>query len=129
MAKLTVIGTVAVITSATPKAHIETLLKFKPDSTKLFDDENKKTRFVLALGNKASASQYGVTLDGVSATGEATATFPMPEGLAPEKRADWAKDTFGYALLSLNELEAKMAASIEATKAEFELMNGSITVL
>lgn len=127
MAKLTLVGTAAVITSGIPKKHIETLLKFKPESTKL-KDEDKKVRFAVGFG-APSCSNFGLTFNGESATGEATATFNVPADLAPEKRTDWAKDNFGYALLSMNELEAQMRQSMELCNTEFEAMNGSITIL
>lgn len=127
MAKLTLVGTVAVITTGIPKKHIETLLKFKPDKTKLLD-EDKKPRFAVGFG-APSCSAFGITFNGESATGEATATFPMPNHIAPDERVGWAKDQFGYALLSLNELEAQMADAMAQCTTEFERMDGSITIL
>lgn len=127
MAKLNILGNAVVITSGIPKKDIETLAKFKPAATKLLDDD-KKVKFVVALGNTAQASSYGIVFNGESVTGEATATFEMPD-MKPEARAAWAKDTYGYALLSLNETEAQMALAKEACVAEFAAMDGSITVM
>ena len=127
MAKLNILGNAVVITSGIPKKDIETLAKFKPAATKLLDDD-KKVKFVVVLGANAQASSYGVVFNGESVTGEATATFEMPD-MKPEARAAWAKDTYGYALLSLNETEAQMALAKEACVAEFAAMDSSITVM
>jgi len=128
MSKLTIVGNAAVLTSALKVAVIKTLSKFKPEALKLKDDKGA-VQFIIGLGNKPAVSQYGVAFNGEAVDGSATVTMSIPDGVAPENKADWAKDTFGYAILSLNTLETQATTEMAITAGEFEAMNGSITVM
>jgi len=131
MAQLKVLGTAAVITSSVKLAQLKQLEKFKPNALKLVEETKPgaaTTKFIVKTGDMSSVNQYGIVFSNESVNGFATATIGIPSYIKPEDKADYATDTFGYAMLNLNELEAQIVEATDELAADFNAMSNSITV-
>jgi hypothetical protein len=126
MAKIKICGDAAVLTSAVTVKDIKTLSKFKPNALKLIDPETKDELYAIGMGSTASLSKFGATFTGEDARGCATATIALPIGIENEKKKEYTKDSFGYALLSLQKVEAQIVEVMATTRAEFENMDDAI---
>jgi hypothetical protein len=129
MAKITIMGDAAVVTSQIKTKDLETLKKFKPTALKLVDKDKKETYFCADEGEKASFSKHGIVFTGTDGNGNAIATLALPTGLEADKKADYVKNNYGYGLLNLNVLEAQVNEVVEDTADEFAAMAENIQVL
>lgn len=126
MARITIAGDAIVVTSAIKTEVLVKLAKFKPKALKLFDTENKKDElYAVSTGKDPSFTKFGATYSGTNADGFATATLPLPTGL--EDKATFVKDTYGYALLSLNTLEGQIENAADGMAADFDTIDSNVS--
>jgi hypothetical protein len=83
----------------------------------------------MAAGSAPSFTKFGVVFPSTNAEGLAQVTLQIPDSIEDAKKKDFVKDTYGYALLSLNKLEDQIADIMEDTAAEFAEINESIETL
>jgi len=132
MAKTRILGTSVTITSAIKVKDIKTLAKFKPAALKLTETVGsvKEEKFSIALDTgpsiTPSVTKYGIVFNSENADGYAEVTLQIPPSIAADKRKEYVADTYGYALLNLNELERQIAEVIAETEADFIAINEGI---
>ena len=128
MAKTKILGTAVTITSAVKVADFKTLAKFKPAALALTEvvDGVKEEKFSVALGTNPSVTKYGIVFDSANTDGYAEVTLQIPASITADKRKEYVADTYGYALLNLNQLEGQIAEVMAETEADFIAINDSI---
>lgn len=128
MAKTKILGTAVTITSAVKVADFKTLAKFKPAALALTEvvDGVKEEKFSVALGTSPSVTKYGIVFDSANTDGYAEVTLQIPASIAADKRKEYVADTYGYALLNLNQLEGQIAEIMAETEADFIAINDGI---
>lgn len=128
MAKTKILGTAVTITSAVKVADFKTLAKFKPAALALTEvvDGVKEEKFSVALGTSPSVTKYGIVFDSANTDGYAEVTLQIPPFIAADKRKEYVADTYGYALLNLNQLEGQIAEIMAETEADFIAINDGI---
>lgn len=131
MAKTKILGTAVTITSAIKVADFKTLAKFKPAALALTEvvDGVKEEKFSVALGTSPSVTKYGIVFDSANADGYAEVTLQIPASIAADKRKEYVADTYGYALLNLNQLEGQIAEVMAETEADFIAINDGIELV
>lgn len=131
MAKTKILGTAVTITSAIKVTVFKTLKKFKPAALKLTEtvDGVREEKFSVALGTNPRVTQYGIVFNSENADGYAEVTLQIPASVAADKRKEYVADTYGYALLNLNQLEAQIAAVMVETEADFVAINEGIELV
>ncbi len=131
MAKTKILGTAVTITSAIKVAVFKTLAKFKPAALKLTEtvDGVKEEKFSVALGTSPSVTKYGIVFDSENTDGYAEVTLQIPASITADKRKEYVADTYGYALLNLNQLEGQIAEEYAETEADFVAINEGIELV
>ena len=131
MAKTKILGTAVTITSAVKVADFKTLAKFKPAALALTEvvDGVKEEKFSVALGTSPSVTKYGIVFDSANTDGYAEVTLQIPTSIAADKRKEYVADTYGYALLNLNQLESQIAKVMAETEADFIAINDGIELV
>lgn len=129
MSKIKVIGDAAVVTSSIKKTVLEQIAKFKDKGLQLTNPETKEPVFAIGLGKTASFNKHGINFTSEDADGFAQTTLALPVGMSNAAKADYVKDNYGYALLTLNTLEGFIAAQEEAMVGEFQDMANSIEIV
>lgn len=131
MAKTKILGTAVTITSAIKVADFKTLAKFKPAALALTEvvDGVKEEKFSIALGTCPSVTKYGIVFDSANADGYAEVTLQIPAWITADKRKEYVADTYGYALLNLNQLEGQIAEVMAETEADFIAINEGIELV
>ena len=131
MAKTKILGTAVTITSAVKVADFKTLAKFKPAALALTEvvDGVKEEKFSVALGTSPSVTKYGIIFDSANTDGYAEVTLQIPASIAADKRKEYVADTYGYALLNLNQLEGQIAEVMAETEADFIAINDNIELV
>jgi hypothetical protein len=131
MAKTKILGTAVTITSAIKVAVFKTLAKFKPAALKLTEtvDGVKEEKFSVALGTSPSVTKYGIVFDSENTDGYAEVTLQIPASVTADKRKEYVADTYGYALLNLNQLEGQIAEEYAETEADFVAINENIELV
>ena len=128
MAKTKILGTSVTITSAIKVTDLKKLEKFKPAALKLTETVGsvKEEKFSVALGTSPSVTKHGIVFNSANTDGYAEVTLQIPTSIAADKRKEYVADTYGYALLSLNELESQIAEVLAETEADFIAINEGI---
>ena len=131
MAKTKILGTAVTITSTVKVADFKTLAKFKPTALALTEvvDGVKEEKFSVALGTSPSVTKYGIVFDSANTDGYAEVTLQIPASIAADKRKEYVADTYGYALLNLNQLEGQIAEVMAETEADFIAINDGIELV
>ena len=131
MAKTKILGTAVTITSAVKVADFKTLAKFKPAALALTEvvDGVKEEKFSVALGTSPRVTKYGIVFDSANTDGYAEVTLQIPASIAADKRKEYVADTYGYALLNLNQLEGQIAEVMAETEADFIAINDGIELV
>lgn len=131
MAKTKILGTAVTITSAIKVAVFKTLAKFKPAALKLTEtvDGVKEEKFSVAIGTSPSVTKYGIVFDSENTDGYAEVTLQIPASITADKRKEYVADTYGYALLNLNQLEGQIAEEYAETEADFVAINENIELV
>lgn len=132
MAKLTIMGNAAVVTSSLKVSDIDKVAKYNPAGLILVEKDDagkRKEIFRIAYNEKGgSLNQFGATFNSTNKDGFATLTVDLGS-MAADRREAYAKDKFGYGLISLNALEAEFAAAATKVDADFGKMSESISVI
>ena len=124
MAEAKIVGDVCIVTSALPYTQIEKLERYKPNQLSLTNEKGNKT-FSIKLGQHPSFSRYGIIFNNTNQAGKALATIQLPN---VEEKAEFVKETYGYALLSLNQLEQQLTEVFEQLEHEINQIESNITV-
>lgn len=132
MAKVTIIGNAAVITSSLKLEKIKLIEKNCPEALILKGGESGKEP-IFRIGTTDGAgtiSKYGAEFDGESRDGEKLATitlvFDLEGGEGDVK--EYFVDAIGGALAKLNEIEAALPAVVGKVEADRAEILASITV-
>jgi hypothetical protein len=108
---------------------METLRKFKPAALKLVDKETKDELFAVNMGTSAAFNKFGATFTNTNASGFAEMTIALPTSVADDKKKEYVADTYGYALLNLNKLEAQAVDVLVDTAEDFAAINANIETI
>lgn len=127
MANVKVVRNVAFIESAASLKEIQNLAKHRPNALVL-RDESKRELYRIAVGTgEGSISKFGATF-GSQADPEkkAAITVHIPDDVTDAKA--YIAETYGAALLKINEIEKGFADAATEITAELKKINESITV-
>ena len=124
MANAKIVGNVCVITSELPYEQIEKLEKFKPEALSARDEEGNDT-FSIRTGNSPSFSRYGAVFNSKNQQGNALVVVSLP---SVDDKAEFVKETYGYGLLSLNQLERQLTVVSEDLAQEISQIESNITI-
>jgi hypothetical protein len=126
--EIKVVGQAVVITSSIKKADLEKAQQLEPGLVILCDEE-KSPLFAATFHKRerADISGYGIQFNTKNADGFCQATILVPEGVVPDKRIAWLKDTYGQALAKLVKLEAQFTEKFKAATAAIDAAFEGIT--
>ena len=128
MAKIRIVGSACVITSARTLEELKRDKKYRPNALKLVED--KKTTFAVDVteAGYGSASTYGVCFDAATPDKEKLAclTLMIPAGIA--NPLTYVRETYGAALLGLNTVESALAESMAGIDADDAAINAAIVI-
>ena len=127
--EIKVVGQAVVVTSSIKKADLEKAQQLEPELTILYDEE-KNPLFAATFYKKerANIGSYGIEFNTKNADGFCQATVLVPEGVVPDKRIAWLKDTYGQALARLVKLEAQFTEKFKAATAAIDAAFEGITI-
>ena len=130
MAKVTITGNAAVITSEVKLEDLKTVAKYRPDSLILKGGEDGKTPiFAIATSKGAgNITEFGAAFGGVSRDdkGLATITMMLDESVTDAKA--WIADHFGGALVNIGKIEKQLPGVITEINTEKAAVMESITL-
>lgn len=132
MAKITIAGDSAVITSSQTLEDIKTLEKYNPKALKLVetndDGEREEVFRVCSTTGKGSINSYGASFGSTTHDDQklATITVELPAGIANAK--EYAAERFGAAIMLLNKIEGQFRGALDTVAAEREQVMQNITV-
>lgn len=118
-----IVGQALVITLETKLDDLKRAAKYAPQALCLFteDDEGRTAeRFKVQVMNKpvtGELNKYGAVIGGCNANGFAQITLPL-QGVEAEQRKGKVIDAYGKAMFDLAEVEANVAAALEAVDAQ-----------
>lgn len=125
-ATVKVVGNACVIESSCDYETLKTLAKYNPDSLCLMDDK-KNVKFAIAPAKKGygDINKYGAEFadDG---NGKAIVTCVIPEGTVD--KTQWVEDNIGFAILNVNEVEAKAQEGMTIVNGKLAAVRSSIQV-
>jgi hypothetical protein len=130
MAKITVVGDAAVVTSTLTVEDINTLKKYRPEALVLMGGEdNKEPIFAVDVSERCgNIGEFGIVFSGATRDEEKKAMLTvMLKGITGDVK-EYVADKFGAAMAHLNELEAKLPAVLEAVNAHKQQIMDSITI-
>lgn len=122
MAKVSIHGQSAVLTSGVKMAELEKIQKYEPQMLNLTDDKGK-VLFGVSTGKEGSISRYGVCFNDTDNKGFARLTIC---GISTKEEV---VDTFGKSLLHLNELEALLGDRLSTLNGTLAAIEESIKVV
>jgi hypothetical protein len=107
MAKITIVGDAAVVTSTLALEDIRTIKKYRPEALILMGGEdNKEPVFAVDYcEGHGSIGSYGVCFSGATRDEEQKAMLTIIVGSDTPDVKEYVADKFGSALIHLNELE------------------------
>ena len=131
MAKITIVGDAAVITSSLKLADIKKVAKYRPSALILMGGEDGKEPVfrIGATDGDGIINQYGAEFNGETRDAEKLATITLTfsvEGDCDIKEV--VADTIGPWVMTLNKLEAQIPGILEEIDAEKEAILANITV-
>ena len=128
MAKITITGDVAVITSEMKLEEIEKLEKYNRNALTLFDNEGKEPEFCVKSSTKGSINRYGAEFNGKSRDeGFATITIPV-KGETKEEVEAYLLDKTGNAILNVNKIEEQAIEALAKVDEEIAEVKSNITI-
>lgn len=127
MAKVSIKGKAAVITSTLKLEDIKTVAKYRPDGLKIKDEDGNEV-FSIATGTVGAISKFGVTFDGETRNEQKLATVTLFVDEADTDVKELIADKFGSALINLGKLEASVPAVLQAIATEKAQLMESISV-
>lgn len=132
MAKLTIVGSAVVVTSGLKTSDIKKVAKYNPSGLTLSEKDDagkKKAVFMIGYDEKGgSLNNNGALFNATNSDGFASLTIQLG-AMKADAREGYAKDKFGYGMISLNKLEAEFADAAKKVDDDFTAMSGSITVV
>lgn len=136
MAKITIAGDAAVITSAAKLEDIKLLEKYSPDALCLFDENSETGRKEVSFrvgttAGKGSVGTFGASFGSAAhdGTGLATITMGLPAGVTDANAAEKVADALGTAILKLKKVEEQIAPAVAAVAEEKAAIMEDITVV
>lgn len=129
MAKVTIFGNAAVITSTMKSEDIKTIQKYHPEALVLKDEDGDEY-FRVGVGTRGNVNVYGVTFDGETRDEAKYATLTL--AVSPddgENIIDCIEDEIGNALANLNKVERGAAAVLEQIREERAAVRSCITIV
>jgi hypothetical protein len=132
MAKIIIAGDSIVVTSARTLEEIKTLEKYRPKALRLFeaDEEGKNVevfRIASTLG-KGSINQYGASFGSATHDEEKLATITLSLPSEVEDAKEYAAETVGGAVMSLNKVEEQFAAALAEIESDKAKVLENITI-
>lgn len=121
MAKVTILGKAAVLTSSVKRDDLEKIQKYEPSMLALKNEKGQEY-FAVGVNGEGHIGQYGVTFNDKDAKGYARITIC---GVASKQ--DFV-DTFGKVLLNLNKLEEALGGRLEELNETMSTIENSIEV-
>ena len=121
-------GGALVIASSATLDQLRLLEKYRPEAMKLYDESGKNLLFhVGTCEGYGFLGAYGAAFGQFEDNeGHATITLQIPEDVT--EKESWVMDTYGHALLKLNQIEQSYALRIAEARAEQEAIVELITV-
>lgn len=130
MAKITIAGDAAVVTSAMKLEDIKTIEKYRPKELVLKGGEDgKEPIFAVGTTNGAgNINAFGASFGAETRDDEKLACITLfLDGVAGDVK-DWVADRLGAAIINLNKLEEKLPAVLDEIAAEKANVLSNITV-
>lgn len=129
MAKITVVGDAAVVTSTLKAEDIQTLKKYRPQALILMGGEDgKEPIFAIDMGSKAQINGNGIVFTGASRDDAKAATLTVTISGVTGDVKEWVADKFGEAIAHLNELEAQIPGALDEVRANKRRIMENIVV-
>lgn len=130
MARITVVGDAAVVTSTLSLEDINTIKKYRPEALVLMGgEEGKEPIFAVDVAeNHGGINEFGVCFSGATRDEKKKAMLTvMLKGITGDVK-EYVADKFGTALAHLNELEAKLPGVLEDVNANKQRIMESISI-
>lgn len=130
MAKIVIAGDAVVVTSALKMEDLRTIEKYRPNELVLKGGEDGKEP-VFAIGTTdgpGSINSVGASFGRETHDANKLATITMCTGNVSGDIKEWVTDRLGSAIISLNQLEAKLPAVLAEIAAQKETVMSNITV-
>ncbi len=127
-----IVGGAAVLTSTVKLADLKTIKTYEPKALHLLGGEDgKDTVFMIDIageGYGGFCGNMGIMFapKTTDTNGYATVTVMIPEGT--EKPAEWFVNSYGAAVMKLNELEAKLPAVLAKLSANKKAVLDAIEI-
>lgn len=130
MAKISIVGDAAVVTSTLSVEDIKTLKKYRPEALTLMGGEDgKEPVFAVELADGCgSISKYGITFSGATRDGEKKATLTLILKNVTGDVREYVADMYGSALAHLNEMESILPGVLADVNERKQNILESITV-
>jgi len=135
MAKISITGSAAVITSALKLEDLKLIKKYRPEALTLMggkdNDEELYTIDVLENEAPGAINRFGATFGTATRDENKLAVITAMinlEGVENSKISDYVADLYGGAIMNINKLEATLPAVVEAIGKEREAIKSNITV-
>lgn len=130
MAKVTIVGDAAVITSSKTLESIKTLEKYRPKALSLYSEDGSEALFTVgSTVGKGSIGKYGASFGSASHDEDKFATITMEIPAGVKDAEDWAVEEIGVAINNLNKVEAQLDAALEDVAAELAEVRSNIVVM
>ena len=129
MAKITVAGNAAVITSAIKLEDIKTIAKYRPNALVLKGGEDGKTP-IFKIGvceGSGSINKYGAEFGGETHDDAKLATITIVYDDMEGDIREVLADTVGIYVVTLNKLEGTLTGVLEEIRAEKQAVMDNIT--
>lgn len=130
MAKITIMGDALIVTSDLKLSDYELVQKYRPQALELTEGEGKDAEklFRVSVGNVGSINRLGATWSGEARDGSGKACITLSVCPCATDVTEWVSDTYGTALMYINQLEAKLPAVVDSIKGEKAKIKESIVV-
>ena len=129
MAKITVVGDAAVVTSSITLANLKKIEKYRPKALTLFGGEDgKEPVFKIGTGSKGSINEYGATFSGETHDDKKLATITIPLTGVTGDVKEYVAESTGTAIININKIERSLGAALEEIDAEKAEVLNNITV-
>ena len=129
MLKATIVNSVVVFTSGNTIEELQKLKNFKPEALKL-KDEKGNVKFAISTGSTPSINGNGICFNEMTDSGKASLTIALaPDFETAEDKEAFIKETFGYAILTANSMDAQIAEALTQVGTDFAAMSDSISTV
>lgn len=132
MAKITIAGNAAVITSELKLEDVKMVAKYRPEALILKggkDNEETLFRIAVSVCGIGEIGKYGACFDEVSRSEGGAATVTMTiDGIGDKDVKEYIADTYGSAIAKLNAIEEKLPGVVAEITEQKQAVIDSITV-